>query len=325
MAKKRDFQMKKIFIYVIIFLCATSLSAEKYAGEFLNLGVGVKATSMGNAFVSVANDPTAVFWNPAGMQSSQNLSFDIMHSEEFAGNLKYDTFAFTYPFESNLHFGFLLTRIGISGIPLTALENPDSTISEENPPYAYKYVSDADYTGYLAFSSEISPKISWGVSSKIIYKNIGDISASGLGLDIGFLFHANENIRLGANLRDAFGTTIWWDDGLRERINPNIFAGTGMDFLFPILFKPATLSLQSDILFEGRKSADQLHYKKTSADFHLGLKIDLADFLSICGGIDRTNPSAGVEIAYQRFHLNYAFHSHNKLSSSHRISLGARF
>ena len=315
----------KILVVVLTFLFAANLSAEKYAGAFLNLGVGVKAKSMGNAFVSIADDPTAIYWNSAGMQYSKDISSIIIHSEEYAGNLKYDSFALTYPFDNNTHIGILLTRMGISGIPLTKLENPDTTISGENPPYAYKYVSDADYAGYVAFSSMLSSKVLWGVTSKIIYKDIGNISASGLGLDIGLILQATKSFRFGINIRDIFGTPIWWNNGNTERVNPNIFAGMGIDFTFPILVKPATLSLQSDIFFEGRKSAAQLHYKNASADFHAGLKINFSKFLKLYAGFDRKYPTAGVEISYKQFGLNYAFQNNNDLSNCHRISLGVKF
>ncbi|MBC8526387.1 MAG: PorV/PorQ family protein [Candidatus Cloacimonetes bacterium] len=312
----------KILVIVLIFLLSANLYAEKYAGEFLNLGVGVKAKSLGNAFVAIADDPTAIFWNSAGMQNSSNICIDIMHSEEFAGNLKYDTFGLIYPLGKNNRLGFLLTRIGISGIPISKLPYPDLAPSDTNQPYVEKYVSNSDYAGYFALSSKLSSKLSFGISSKIIYKDIGVTSASGLGLDIGFLFNANKKIRFGLNLRDILSTTIWWNNGTTEKVNPNIFVGVGMDFLFPILARPATLSLQTDIFFEDRDFAAQLHYKKASFDFHSGLKIKFAEFLSICCGIDRKNPTAGLTISYKKFSLNYAFHVHNELKNTHRISLG---
>jgi len=39
----------------------------KYAGEFISTGVGGRALAMGGAFVAVANDVTAGYWNPAGL------------------------------------------------------------------------------------------------------------------------------------------------------------------------------------------------------------------------------------------------------------------
>ena len=48
-------------------------------GQFstpFNLPVGVKANSMGGAFTAVADDCTAVFWNPAGLSSITGIDFE---------------------------------------------------------------------------------------------------------------------------------------------------------------------------------------------------------------------------------------------------------
>src|SRR5215468_8588160 len=38
-----------------------------FDGQFLKIGIGARAAGMGGAFVAVADDPSAVFWNPAGL------------------------------------------------------------------------------------------------------------------------------------------------------------------------------------------------------------------------------------------------------------------
>src|SRR5437762_2619295 len=38
-----------------------------FDGQFLKIAVGARATGMGGAFVAVADDPSAVFWNAAGV------------------------------------------------------------------------------------------------------------------------------------------------------------------------------------------------------------------------------------------------------------------
>src|SRR5437867_5528229 len=44
------------------------------SATFLKIGVGARATGLGEAFVAVANDPSAVYWNPAGLAS-------VLHQE----------------------------------------------------------------------------------------------------------------------------------------------------------------------------------------------------------------------------------------------------
>src|SRR5215470_12611647 len=38
-----------------------------FDGQFLKIGIGARAEGMGGAFVAVADDPSAVFWNPSGI------------------------------------------------------------------------------------------------------------------------------------------------------------------------------------------------------------------------------------------------------------------
>ena len=38
-----------------------------HAAEFLSHGVGARALGMGSSFVSIADDATAAYWNPAGL------------------------------------------------------------------------------------------------------------------------------------------------------------------------------------------------------------------------------------------------------------------
>ncbi len=57
----------KIARFTILFALLLSLSVSLFAGGFALSGVGSRATSMGGAFRGMADDGTAMFWNPAGL------------------------------------------------------------------------------------------------------------------------------------------------------------------------------------------------------------------------------------------------------------------
>jgi len=65
--------MKKFLL--VIFLLFALLQSEGFsqvtktgttAAKFLSIGIGPRANAMGGAFTSVANDASALYWNPAG-------------------------------------------------------------------------------------------------------------------------------------------------------------------------------------------------------------------------------------------------------------------
>ncbi len=66
--------MKKISVGLAVIL----VLASGLLGNGLNLnGLGARAASMGGAFVGLANDFTAVFWNPAGLALLTNRTFGL--------------------------------------------------------------------------------------------------------------------------------------------------------------------------------------------------------------------------------------------------------
>lgn len=60
--------MRKIFVFVALMLVSVALVAN---GLSLN-SVGTKALSMGGAYVGLADDGTAIYWNPAGLIGQDN-------------------------------------------------------------------------------------------------------------------------------------------------------------------------------------------------------------------------------------------------------------
>ena len=86
----------------IILSCVVSTWAQEdggQAGSFLRYGVGGRALGMGRAFVSVADDASGVYWNPAGILGIKRLELASMYSD-----MNFDN-RFT-------HFGVVLPRLG---------------------------------------------------------------------------------------------------------------------------------------------------------------------------------------------------------------------
>ena len=58
-----------VFAVTLLFLAAPAAS---FAAGFSVFEAGAKALGMGGAFVAQADDPSAIFFNPAGIASLEN-------------------------------------------------------------------------------------------------------------------------------------------------------------------------------------------------------------------------------------------------------------
>lgn len=80
--------MKNGKIFVLVFLCVFFLSSLAVANGLNLNSLGTKALAMGGAFVGLADDFSAIYWNPAGMTifSKKNFGFyatDIIPSNSY--------------------------------------------------------------------------------------------------------------------------------------------------------------------------------------------------------------------------------------------------
>ena len=82
------------------------------AATFLSIEVGPRAAAMGGAYVAIADDPTAVQWNPAGLDRIYQQSVMLFHASLLEGAL-YDFIGYAYPTLDLGTFGIGLGRIGV--------------------------------------------------------------------------------------------------------------------------------------------------------------------------------------------------------------------
>ncbi|PIW98226.1 MAG: hypothetical protein COZ80_11695, partial [Ignavibacteria bacterium CG_4_8_14_3_um_filter_37_9] len=93
----------------LIPLILTSLQSQtvigKYAGEFLSIGVGGRPLGMGGAYVAIANDVTAGYYNPAGLAKLNYPQIALMHDERYGNLVNYNYAAVAIPYGKDYTFG----------------------------------------------------------------------------------------------------------------------------------------------------------------------------------------------------------------------------
>ncbi|MCU0411277.1 MAG: PorV/PorQ family protein [Bacteroidetes bacterium] len=325
--------MRRTILVVLLSLCVfPSLRAQtiaKYAGEFLAIGVGGRALGLGGAYAALANDATAGYWNPSALSRIDYPEFVLMHDERFGGLMNYDFGAVAIPYGSDMSFGLSLSRLSVDDIPdtrnaLIDYNNNGVFDPEDRPdPNRVTYFNVADWVLTLTYAKRSSDAFRYGANVKLIRRNFGDFSATGVGFDVGVLYSPLQDLWLAANAQDVTTTLIAWSTGRNELVSPTLKLGAAY-FLsaFNGRFAP---TMDVDVRFENRQSASIANIGPISLDPHFGLEFDYKRTAAIrIGYSDVKQLTVGAGLHLRKLDLDYSFArfgKENDLGDTHRISL----
>lgn len=310
-------------------------ATPKYSNDFLSIGVGGRALAMGGTQVSLAQDATAGYWNPAGLLGVKT-KYDavLMHSELFSGIVKNDYAAFAMPLDERSAIGASLIRVGVDDIPDTrTLVNEYNQISYDR----ITYFSVADYGLLLSYARKMAAVegLQVGANAKIIYRNVGDYAdAWGFGIDAGAQYE-RAGWRFGLMARDITTTFNAWSVNTEkfqptadtldfipknstEVTLPRFVLGVSRSFKLPGELT-ALAALDLEMTTDGRRNTP------VATDFvsiapHLGAEIGYKNLLFLRGGATnvqkitsfdnqekwKVQPTLGVGLALSGLRLDLA-------------------
>ena len=341
------------FFIVSLISAATPLGADEgaHAAEFLSHGVGARALGMGSAFVAVADDATATYWNPAGLTKVKKHSFSAMYSDTFGsgeggwlnkGLVTYNFINYVYQIEDIGSLGLSWIRLGIDDIPRTTFIDVNNNgflgdfqdkngngIKEEGEPYIDKpevaeYFSNTDNALLISYARQVHRLAAVGGNLKLLNQSIFQNSGNGFGIDIGVIVEPYKGLRIGAMLLDATGTQVRWDtaDSPTFTRPRRLRFGTAYHFAVPRLGKGA---IGADL---ETNQADLEVGGEGGLILRLGAEYWLFNTVALRGGWNGQGLSAGaglrLEINAMAFFVNYAFNTHT-LGGSQRISVSGEF
>ena len=299
-----------------VLLQASLLAAGTDVGfASLKIGIGSREWGMGSAGTADATGPQSMYWNPAlngwnghfigGPASADapdpRFQASASYSAWLVGTGKSSVFVTrpTAPF---------VLGLGITSFSSGQLENrPDKPTDDP-----LGYYEPLDYSAYLNFSRALASFVSVGISGRFYYQKVYDLSASGVGLDVGVAFHPLKHLSAGLSVNDV-GATMRFGYGDVQLPTRGL---AGVSYSLPV--GRSLLTAAGDF---------GLGFAEQSPILNLGAEFLMAPGLALRAGYRILGPTrgltAGLGVKVKGLSLEYSLAMHdNDLGVTHQFALG---
>lgn len=283
-----------VAVAVAVAVLSTACAAQGTSGaQFLGVGVGARAVGMGGAYSAVADDATALHWNPAGLTQIESHTITLSHVAWFS-DATYQYASYAFPFGSKGAIGVALEQGSVSW------DNTGEGAFETG-----------DFAGVIGYGRRLKPNLGIGGGLKFLSSTLGDDGAASYAFDLGVVYRLGERTRVGATARNI---------------------GPGLTFLEETDPLPATLTVgASHVLKDVLLSVDLEKVNDLSARTRVGAEYSPVPSLTLRGGWISGGETALSSLAgglgvnwKRRWALDYAYRS-SELGGTHQFALSAGF
>ena len=270
---------------------------------FLKLGIGARPMGMGSSYVALADDPTAIYWNPAGLAVAEGAQVAVMHNEWIQD--------FRQEFAAvSRSMGAGTLGLGVSGFYTSQLESRDD-VGNLTGHFGF---NDIAVTG--AFAHRFPHQAALGVGVKYIREMIDQESASAVAFDLGGRMGIGQTgVTLAAAAQNLGGDATFIAES----------------FPLPMTLRAGAALSRGIKSLDGKGSLSAELRKSRGEDsrFHIGGEFEYKERVALRAGAkfgyDDESLSFGLGLIQRRFHFDYALVPlSSNLGTSHFFSLTAR-
>lgn len=273
---------RSFLIMIVAFLSLTSkLWADTgdggYAGAFQQLGLGARALGMGGAFVGVADDATAGFFNPAGLVQIHMRTFGAFFRKmALDRRLSYITYCQPIRQEATIGIGWI--NAGVTDV-VGRNENGEITGEIKNYENALE----------LFFGRKILNELLVGIRIGYIQYNLANINAYGVGFGFSVFGKPIQKLRLGAAVENL-GMKYSWTSGDYWKKFDLLGSSSKEEFPIHLRFGASYLLLKDRILISSEIDKNGKQKEK----IHLGVEGWILEKLAARAGYDKGSLTLGV-------------------------------
>lgn len=322
--------MKKLFLSVLILFIFYSGSKAQLiptlggqrvgisALQFLKIGVGGRASALGDAFVAIANDASALYWNPAGLVQFNKNEVLFSHNK-WVVDINHDFLGAVYHLDKNNSFGIAFTSLSMQDMPVTTEFLPFGT---------GEYFTFGDVAIAVTYSRKMTEQFSFGGTIRYVEETLDKLKMRGVMIDFGTFYWTGLGTTRFAVTVSNFGNQLAPDGkillvGRREKSNWQAFSPPTI-FRIGFAFEPYQDSDNSITT-----SIQLNHPSDNSENVSTGIEYNWRRILFIRGGYkfnlaeENFNFGIGLNIPIKiaDFSLDYAYSNFTRLGNAQRFSI----
>ena len=294
------------------------------SGSFLRIGIGARAVSLGESFVAVANDPTAIYWNPAGLASILRGELQLSHTQ-WPGDVHYEHLVYVMP--SRRLGGSLAFQLG-------ALSTSIDETSEFQPYGTGRSFTYSDVLAGAAYARRWTDKLLIGAGLKYMHEDLGtDVGGPAINsllADVGGIYYLGlGSVRIGVSLSNFSselkpGGTFEAVDGPRsyDGFDPPLVFRYGLAFE---AVETASQKLTSSVQFD--LPADNAQVARAGLEWTWMRRLALRGGYNFNADALKFSTGAGLfaKIGGTEGTIDYAYTTAASLGGVNRLSLGLKF
>ncbi|CAN5600785.1 hypothetical protein BH23BAC4_BH23BAC4_00380 [soil metagenome] len=329
----------RLTLAMLAFMLVLGPASAQYGGEragtagfqSLQLPVDARGAALGQTSVTMADDGSSLFWNPA---LAALATTETPYAVSFATT--------RYHAETALHYVSAIARIRTFhvGLSLQAFDGGRmEETTELQPSGTGRTFGYLEWAAGLTVSQKLTDLFSYGITGKFVQMSTIGVSAQTAVLDLGVHYQVGDTgAKIGVAIRN-FGVGSASPAGEVEIVNPDGTVETIDTFtritpptqFFLGISYDAIQTAQHDLTVAAQLSNPADNQER----FGVGAEYTWNDLLILRGGYvvgvdEGTVPSLGFGVHVPQFggprlRVDYAFNTLDRLGSVHRVGVDLRF
>ena len=265
-------------------------------GSWLSDYVTARSLGMGGAFVAVADEASAVAWNPAGLALlvPNELRFETARLFE---DTSVNAFNFAVPGNRLPSFGLSVISLSSGDFQRTNELNDDlGTFKESETAY------------FFSMAKNLNTRFAVGTNVKLVRQNVEEFSATGFGLDLGAIYAVTPSVKVAVSAMNLGGPNLTLRDTKET---------------FPVEFRAGF----SAVVLNGRGllTAEMDQADGPGMRFRGGSEYWVQPMIGLRVGMNDQEPAGGLSYRFSgKYQFDYGVQDH-AMGLAHRLGLTYRF